>query len=166
MNRLKELRKEKKLSQKEIAEFLEINEKTVSRWENGESTIKSDKAQELADYFGVQLPYLLGWSDIRTLEEELEYDFKQRKESYQKEKDTILEIGYLLSENQLENIIDTIRIYHRLNGIIISKLIENNDEFIEDELEADFYSFTKKYPNYVEEKKEEYKLYKEKYKED
>ncbi len=63
MNRLKELRKEKKLSQKEIAEFLEINEKTVSRWENGESTIKSDKAQALADYFGVSVGYLLGYSD-------------------------------------------------------------------------------------------------------
>ncbi len=166
MNRLKELRKEKKISQKKLSEIFEVTEKTISRWENEEVQIKSDKAEKLADYFGVQLPYLLGWSDMRTLEEELEYDFKQRKESYQKEKDTILKIGYLLSENQLENIIDTIRIYHRLNGRIISGLIENNDEFIEDELEVDFYSFIRKYPNYVEEKKEEYKLYKEKYKED
>ena len=63
MNRLKELRKEKKFSQKEIAEALGVNEKTVFRWENGESTIKSDKAQALADYFGVSVGYLLGYSD-------------------------------------------------------------------------------------------------------
>ncbi|MBF0818602.1 helix-turn-helix domain-containing protein [Streptococcus acidominimus] len=65
MNRLKELRKEKKLSQKEIADFLTVNEKTISRWENGESQIKSDKAKALADYFGVSVAYLLGYSEYR-----------------------------------------------------------------------------------------------------
>lgn len=65
MNRLKELRKEKKLSQKEIANFLNINEKTISRWESGENTIKSDKAQKLADYFGVSVAYLLGYEDTK-----------------------------------------------------------------------------------------------------
>ena len=63
MNRLKELRQEKKLSQKELADYLGVNEKTISRWENGESTIKSDKAQQLADFFGVSVGYLLGYSD-------------------------------------------------------------------------------------------------------
>ena len=55
MNRLKELRKEKKLSQKEIAKEMSISEKTLSRWENEESQIKPEKAQQLADYFGVSV---------------------------------------------------------------------------------------------------------------
>lgn len=63
MNRLKELRKEKKLSQKEIAKEMSISEKTLSRWENGESQIKPEKAQQLADYFGVNVGYLLGYID-------------------------------------------------------------------------------------------------------
>ena len=63
MNRLKELRREKKLSQKEIADFLGVNEKTISRWEKSESTIKSDKAHKLADFFGVSVGYLLGYSN-------------------------------------------------------------------------------------------------------
>ena len=63
MNRLKELRKEKKLSQKEIAKERSISEKTLSRWENGESQIKPDKAQRLADYFGVSVGYLLGYNE-------------------------------------------------------------------------------------------------------
>ena len=58
MNRLKELRQEKKLSQKEIADLLEVSEKTISRWEKGENAIKSDKAQQLADYFKVGVGYL------------------------------------------------------------------------------------------------------------
>ncbi|HEO6612901.1 TPA: helix-turn-helix transcriptional regulator [Streptococcus agalactiae] len=65
MSRLKELRKEKKLSQKEIADFLGISERTISRWENSENTIKSDKAQKLADYFEVPIDYLLGFSNVR-----------------------------------------------------------------------------------------------------
>lgn len=61
MNRLKELRKEKKLSQKAIAEIFEVPTRTWQRWENGESQIKPDKAQALADYFGVSVGYLLGY---------------------------------------------------------------------------------------------------------
>ena len=63
MNKLKELRKEKKLSQKEIAKEMSISEKTLSRWENGESQIKPEKAQQLADFFGVSVGYLLGYID-------------------------------------------------------------------------------------------------------
>lgn len=69
MNRLKELRKEKKLSQKEIAKEMSISEKTLSRWENGESQIKPEKAQQLADCFEVSVGYLLGYSDFRDTQE-------------------------------------------------------------------------------------------------
>ena len=63
MNRLKELRKEKKLTQKELAEETDIPYRTLQRWENGESQIKPEKAEKLADYFGVSIPYLLGYDD-------------------------------------------------------------------------------------------------------
>lgn len=69
MNRLKDLRKEKKLSQKEIAKEMGISEKTLSRWENGENQIKPEKAQQLADCFGVSVGYLLGYSDFRDTQE-------------------------------------------------------------------------------------------------
>ena len=63
MNRLKELRQEKKLSQKEIALELQIPLRTYQRWENGESQIKPDKAEKLADFFGVSIAHLLGYDD-------------------------------------------------------------------------------------------------------
>ena len=63
MNRLKELRKDKKISQTTLAKLLNVNEKTISRWENGESNIKPEKAQQLADFFGVSVGYLLGYSE-------------------------------------------------------------------------------------------------------
>ncbi len=69
MNRLKELRQEKKLSQKEIALELQIPLRTYQRWENGESQIKPEKAQQLADFFGVSVGYLLGYSDFKDKDE-------------------------------------------------------------------------------------------------
>ena len=61
MNRLKELRKEKKLTQKELADNLGISKRTLGYWEKGEAQIKPDKAQALADYFEVSVGYLHGY---------------------------------------------------------------------------------------------------------
>lgn len=63
MNRLKELRKEKGLSQVAFSKEIGIPLRTLQSWENGESQIKPDKAQALADYFGVSVAFLLGFAD-------------------------------------------------------------------------------------------------------
>lgn len=63
MNRLKELRKEKGLTQVELANIVNVSKITVLRWENEERQIKPEKAQQLADYFGVSVGYLLGYID-------------------------------------------------------------------------------------------------------
>ena len=63
MNRLKELRKEKKLTQKELAKKADIPYRTLQRWENGESQIKPEKAEKLANFFGVSIAHLLGYED-------------------------------------------------------------------------------------------------------
>lgn len=60
MNRLKELRTSQGMTQLELAEAVSIPKRTIQRLENNESQIKPDKAQILADYFGVEVPYLLG----------------------------------------------------------------------------------------------------------
>ena len=65
MNRLKELRKEKKYTQAQIAKRMDVNVKTISRWEKGEFEIKHAQAKMLADYFGVSETYLLGYSDLK-----------------------------------------------------------------------------------------------------
>ena len=78
MNRLKELRQEKKLSQKEIAETLGFSLRSFQRMENGENQIKPEKAQQLADYFGVSVGYLLGYSDVQFELEQIEKAIKNR----------------------------------------------------------------------------------------
>ena len=81
MNRLKELRKEKKLTQKELAEKTDIPYRTLQRWENGETDIKSDKANELAKLFNVSVSYLLGYSDKKERSSSIELKNDIRRET-------------------------------------------------------------------------------------
>lgn len=65
MNRLKELRKEKKLYQEDVARIFGVNLRTWRRWERGESQIRTDKIKKLTDYFEVTEAYLLGYTNNR-----------------------------------------------------------------------------------------------------
>ena len=71
-NKIKELRKKKKLTQEELAEKINVTKLTISRWERGERVPKSDKAQQLADFLGVSVSYLLGYSDYKNKDMYLE----------------------------------------------------------------------------------------------
>ncbi len=61
--RLKELRKKKKISQLKLAIDLNMNQNTISRYENLEREADYQTLIRFADYFDVSLDYLLGRSD-------------------------------------------------------------------------------------------------------
>ena len=58
--RLKELRKERKISQLRLATELNMNQNTISRYENMERQADYETLIRFADYFHVSLDYLLG----------------------------------------------------------------------------------------------------------
>ena len=62
--RLKELRKMRKISQLKLALDLNMNQNTVSRYENMEREADYETLIKIADYFNVSLDYLLGRTDI------------------------------------------------------------------------------------------------------
>ena len=62
-NRLRAIRKETKISQKAIAEQLNIALRQYQRYEYGDSSPTLDVLIALADYFNVSLDYLVGRSD-------------------------------------------------------------------------------------------------------
>ncbi|QQB99397.1 helix-turn-helix domain-containing protein [Streptococcus oralis] len=64
MNRLKEIRQKEGLSQQALAKQIGVSYRTIQNWENGVNQLKPEKAQQLADYFGVSVGYLLGFTDI------------------------------------------------------------------------------------------------------
>ena len=61
--RLKELRKERNISQLRLALDLNMNQNTISRYENLEREADYKTLIKFADYFGVSLDYLLGRTD-------------------------------------------------------------------------------------------------------
>ena len=61
--RLKELRKKRRISQLKLATDLNMNQNTVSRYENMERQADYKTLILLADYFNVSLDYLLGRTD-------------------------------------------------------------------------------------------------------
>ena len=65
--RLKELRKERKISQLKLALDLDMNQNTISRYENMERQADYATLIRFADYFNVSLDYLLGRTDNKKL---------------------------------------------------------------------------------------------------
>ena len=63
--RIKELRKEKGVTQVKMAEFLGCQDRHYQKIERGEINIPSLTLVKLADYFEVSTDYLLGRSDDR-----------------------------------------------------------------------------------------------------
>lgn len=56
---LAELRKEKGITQRELAEFLNVSDKTISHWERDENSPDLSVLPILAEYFGVTCDELL-----------------------------------------------------------------------------------------------------------
>lgn len=63
--RLKELREEKELTQAELGEKLGISRNTIASWESNRRTPELETAKQLADFFNVSVDYLLGRTNIR-----------------------------------------------------------------------------------------------------
>ena len=61
--RLKTLRLEAKLTQKDVSNQLKISQSTYSDWEKGK--MKPKNIQQIADFFNVSTDYLLGNTDIK-----------------------------------------------------------------------------------------------------
>lgn len=80
--RLKELRLNLGLLQKELSEKLNLNRSTLGSWESGNRVPELGTVQKLADYFDVSVDYLLGRENTNMLKEDsVKYvvgDFRKR----------------------------------------------------------------------------------------
>ena len=63
MNRIKELREEKNLTQQQLSEKLRTTPKNIYRWENELTEMSSSVIIKIANFFEVSTDFLLGRSD-------------------------------------------------------------------------------------------------------
>lgn len=66
-NKLKELRKNKDMLQKDLAKVLNVSVSTVSMWEVGSNQPSGDDIKKIANLFNVSTDYLLDNEDSKTV---------------------------------------------------------------------------------------------------
>lgn len=64
MMRLKEMRKQRGVSQTELSKSIGVAQPTYSGWESGKFQIDDESKIKLADYFGVSIDYLMGRDNV------------------------------------------------------------------------------------------------------
>lgn len=104
MKRLKQLRLEKGRTQKELAEYLNVSQQTVSRYETQKViSIPSDLLEKLAQYYSVSIDYILSDDSEYNLAVQQEIGFEileviKSLDAYNRE--TLLIVGKRLLEKQ------------------------------------------------------------------
>jgi transcriptional regulator with XRE-family HTH domain len=65
-NRLRDVREDRDLKQRDIAELLKVHQTTYSDYELGRLNIQVAVLHTLADFYGVSVDYLLGRTNSKT----------------------------------------------------------------------------------------------------
>ena len=76
MNRIRELRKQKKITQKELAGHLEIADSTLSYWEQGKYEPDLNSLRRLSKFFKVSIDYIIGEDTSDDTEVSKDYDIQ------------------------------------------------------------------------------------------
>lgn len=74
MNRIKQLRNEKNINQDVLAKLLGLEIAGISKLETGRVPLKDEYIVKLAEYFNVSTDYLLGKTNIRNPEKQINID--------------------------------------------------------------------------------------------
>lgn len=63
--RIRDLREDNDLKQKDLASYLSVNQSTYSDYENGRINVPVDMLIKIAEYYNVSLDYLVGRSNTK-----------------------------------------------------------------------------------------------------
>ena len=71
--RIRDLREDSDLTQREIADYLMCDQSLYSKYERGERVLPLEIAVKLAQYYHTSIDYLVGLTDVRTPYERTRY---------------------------------------------------------------------------------------------
>ena len=97
-NRLKELRKDKGVTQKVVAKHIGIIDQAYQKYEYGKHEPNHETTIKLADFFNCSVDYLLGRTDIKEVLKGASCD-----EAYLRDEELIKMIGEIQANNIEEN---------------------------------------------------------------
>lgn len=123
-NRLYQLRKQKGLSQEELANRLNVSRQTVSKWEVGDSTPDMEKLVAMSDLFNVSLDKLvMGKEDEVKFQQPTKSDLatvlsnKVLTDNNKKKAKNILKIVVIIAAAILAIDVVSMIIYFAVNGV-------------------------------------------------
>ncbi|MBQ8688243.1 MAG: helix-turn-helix transcriptional regulator [Ruminococcus sp.] len=61
--RIRNLREDRDIKQRQIAEYLNVSQNTYSQYENGIISLSAETAVKLAEFYEISVDYLLGLTD-------------------------------------------------------------------------------------------------------
>lgn len=61
--RIRNIREDRDIRQRQIAEYLNVSQNTYSQYENGVISLSAETAVRLAEFYGTSVDYLLGLTD-------------------------------------------------------------------------------------------------------
>lgn len=64
-SRLEEMRELNDLTKKKFAEILGVSDSIYARWENERDAIPTKRLYQIANYFEINIDYLLGFTDVK-----------------------------------------------------------------------------------------------------
>ncbi len=64
--RIRDMREDRDLLQKDLAKYLNCTQQTYSRYETGEIKIDVDSLVKLATFYNTSLDYLMGLTNVKT----------------------------------------------------------------------------------------------------
>ena len=64
--RIRDLREDRDLKQEDLARLLNCTQACYSNYENGRRDIPTETLNQLADFYGVSVDYLLGRTNVKT----------------------------------------------------------------------------------------------------
>ena len=73
-DRLKAVRLNNKLTQKEVANYFQTSPQSYAQWEKGLRKPSAENLQKLADFFNVSTDYLLGKTDFPEPDSDIDLD--------------------------------------------------------------------------------------------
>lgn len=106
--RIRNLRKEWKLTQEELGKKINVTKVSISGYENGNRSPDTETLQKIADFFNVSTDYLLCRTDKRNQENdndelmdpELNIFFKELKEDSPERREQLMKIWEIIKNDE------------------------------------------------------------------
>ena len=118
MNRLKEIRESKGMTQTQLGEVIGAKKSAVSLWESGKRQIDNNTLKSLADFFGVSVDYILGRDQEEPAQDDVEIrvltrGVKQLTPEQIKKRNEIIAMLWDMDDEEIDQAGQVIDIYRK-----------------------------------------------------